>query len=62
MKQAIRNTIDDLVSGLLYYDRKKDEDLPPGAIQEAVKNGEITIDQIVIEFRKHLVEGFKNEN
>jgi hypothetical protein len=47
----------DLVSGLLYYDRKEDEDLPRGAIEEAIEAGEITVDEIVAIFRKELEEG-----
>ena len=40
-------TIDDAISDLLYYDRKEDEDLPVGAIQELVAKGEITVDEMV---------------
>ena len=40
MNQKIESTIlgctEDLVSNFLYYDRKEDEDLPRGTIEEAI--------------------------
>jgi hypothetical protein len=59
MKQTILDTISDLCSDFLYYDRKEDEDLTMEQLNEAVKNGEITIDEMVAEFRKHLENTFK---
>ena len=59
MKQTILNTISDLCSDFLYYDRKEDEDLTMEQLNEAVRNGEITIDEMVSEFRKHLENTFK---
>ena len=53
-RETILNTVDDLVSDLMYYDRKEDEDLPRGAIEEALDAGEITLDEIVQQFRKAL--------
>lgn len=53
-RQRILLTIEDLVSDFLYYARKEDEGLPRGAIEEAIQAKEITIDEIVAEFRKHL--------
>ncbi len=55
MKTKILNVTDDLVSGFLFYDRKEDEELPRGKIEEAVKSGEITVDEIVEQFRASLV-------
>lgn len=54
MKQTILNTIRDLCSNFLYYDRKVDEELSMEQLNEAVKSGEITVDEMVSEFRKHL--------
>jgi hypothetical protein len=54
---TILGTVEDGVSNLLYYDRKEDEDLPLGAIDEAVRLGEVTIDEIVDLFRTKLCEG-----
>lgn len=59
MKQTILDTISDLCSDFLYYDRKGDEDLTMEQLNEAVKSGEITIDEMVEEFRKHLENTFK---
>lgn len=58
MKQNILNTISDLCSNFLYYDRKEDEDLSVEQLNAAVKTGEITIDEMVSEFRKHLEKTF----
>jgi hypothetical protein len=49
--------VEDLVSNFLYYDRKEDEDMPVGKIEELVKNGDITVDKIVETFRDALVGG-----
>jgi len=57
MIENIENTIEDLVSDFLYYDRKEDEDLPRGAIQKAVKDGLITKEQIIKKFAESLNEG-----
>ena len=54
--ETLMNLMEDTVSCLLYYDRKEDEDLPVGAIEKLVKDGEITIDQIVEKFEYHLRE------
>lgn len=54
MKQNILNTISDLCSDFLYYDRKEDDELSADQLVEAVKIGEITIDEMVNEFRKNL--------
>jgi len=54
MKKHIKNTISDLVSNFLYYDRKEDEDLPVGAIEKAVKSGEITKEEIISQFTEEI--------
>jgi len=54
IKQLILGTVDDLVSNFLYYDRKEDEELPRGAIQEAVESGIITAERIVQQFSNSL--------
>jgi hypothetical protein len=46
--------VDDLVADFLYYDRKEDEEFPRGAIEAAIANGEISIDEIVDQFRKSI--------
>ena len=59
MKEIILSTVRDLCSCFLYYDRKEDEDLSAEELKEAVKNGTITIDEIVEEFRKQLENTLK---
>lgn len=55
-KELILGTIDDLVSNFLYYDRRSDEELPEGAIEETIEEGEITVGEIVKRFREQLKE------
>lgn len=52
--ERIRRQVVDLVSNLLYYDRKGDEDLPLGAIEAAIEAGEISEREIVAGFREAL--------
>lgn len=58
-RENIRATISDAVSDLLYYDRKGDESLPVGAIDEAVRQGEISIAEMVALFERELREGLQ---
>jgi hypothetical protein len=53
----IENTIKDLVSSFLYYDRKEDEELPVGEIERALDEGEITVDEIIKIFADSLKKG-----
>lgn len=59
MKYLILSTIEDLASNFLYYDRKGDEELSVEQLNHAVSSGEITIDEMVAEFRKHLENTLK---
>lgn len=59
-KANIIAVVDDMVSDFLYYDRKEDEDLPRGAIEKSIKNGDITITEIVSRFEQQLRQGVKN--
>jgi hypothetical protein len=61
IKKVILNTIEDLCSNFLFYNRKEDENLSIEQLNEAVKSGFITIDEMVEEFRKHLTNTFKDE-
>lgn len=58
MKQIILDTIIDLCLDFLLYDRKEDEYLTTEQLNEAIKSGEVTIDEMVAEFRKHLENEF----
>lgn len=57
----ILTSVADLVSNLLYYDRKEDEELEVGAIEEAIKAGEVTVEEIVAVFSSELRDGLKDD-
>lgn len=52
--KCILDTASDLVGQLMYYDRKEDNELPVGSIQEAIEEGELTVDDIINEFSTEL--------
>ena len=56
-RQHILDHIPDVIGEFLYYDRKEDDDLPVGAIEEAIKAGEITVDEIAVAFTESLRRG-----
>jgi len=55
-RQTIIGILDDMVTDLFYYDRKGDGNLPVGALEEAIKAGEITLEEMVTVFRRRLNE------
>lgn len=59
-KKLIIDTICDLVGKFTYYDRKEDEDLSIEKLNLAVKNNEISIEEMVEVFRQNLESTFKN--
>lgn len=59
-KELILDTVSDLVSDFLYYDRKEDEELPRGSIEEALQAKELTIDDLVAKFRAELVDALQD--
>lgn len=46
-RQHIEVAAKDLIGSFMYYDRKEDDDLPRGAIEEAIDAGDITIEEIL---------------
>ena len=60
MKETILATVKDLVGAFLYYDRKDDEELSNHALNKAVEDGAITVDECVEQFRKTLTENAPN--
>lgn len=58
-REYILDIITDTISDFLYYDRKEDDILPRGAIQEAIQVGEITVEEIVERFEEELRNGLK---
>lgn len=61
IKERVFTTIDDLVSALLYYDRKEDEDLPRGVIEDLVGHGKLTVAEMTKRFEDKLREYFDDE-
>lgn len=56
-REKIINVFTDSIIDMLYYDRKEDEDLPRGGIEEAIRAGEITVDEIIKIWSAELIEG-----
>ncbi len=56
-RERIINILTDSISTMLYYDRKEDEDLPRGGIEEAIKAGEITVDEMIKIWSAELIDG-----
>jgi hypothetical protein len=52
VRDRILNVVSDLVGDFMYYDRKESEHLPVGAIEQAIADGVITVDEIVAKFRE----------
>jgi len=48
--------VEDLVSSLLFYDRKEDEDCPRGVIEDAVERKLVTVDEMIERFTKVIKE------
>jgi hypothetical protein len=49
-RETIEAVICDMVTDLFVYNRKEDEDLPRGAIEDAVRNKEISGAEIIHQF------------
>lgn len=60
-RETIFLTIQDLVSEFVYYGRKEDEDLSQEALDKAIENGDITVEEIVKHFEKHLKLVYPNK-
>jgi hypothetical protein len=58
-REKILDVLTDMVSDLLYYDRKEDSSLPVGSIEEAVKQGEITLDEMLAHVRQQMTGSFQ---
>ena len=56
-RERIIAILSDSIIDLLYYDRKEDEDLPRGGIEEAIKAGEITVDEMIKIWSAELRDG-----
>ena len=52
--QYVLDSVSDLVANFLYYDRKGDDTLKVGMIEQLIADGELSVEQIVDEFRRLL--------
>jgi hypothetical protein len=57
--EYVLDTVTDLVSSFLYYDRKDDEELPRGRIDELLESGELTVQAMVERFAFDLRKGLR---
>lgn len=55
-REIIQRTISDLALDFVSYDRKSDEELPRGSIEEAIVAGEVSVDEMVDMFADGLVD------
>lgn len=55
LREKIFDVVTDLVCNFLFYGRKEDEVLPCGAIEGAIREGVILVDEIVEKFWSELV-------
>lgn len=46
-REKLEATCSDVAIKLFYYDRKEDEELPVGTVEEMILNGEVTVDEIL---------------
>jgi len=60
MKELILNTVEDLVSDFLYYDRKEDEELEVGMIEKAIVQNNITVNEITDHFKNLINENLND--
>ncbi len=55
-RELIEITVQDLVQSLLWEDRKEDEELERGDIEDAIAKGEISVEEIIKIFADRLRE------
>jgi len=59
-KEKLANTISDMVSNLLYYDRREDEDLTLDEMNNLINSHEVDVNWIVAQFEKELERALFN--
>jgi hypothetical protein len=57
VKETIFDTVDDLVSDFLYYDRKEDDQLSRDVLESMIASGEVTVAEITERFQQALMKG-----
>lgn len=60
-KEIAISVIEDLVINLFYYDRKEDEELEVGDLEDLIESGDLTVDQIVETFKNNLNNYIQNK-
>lgn len=51
-RERILDAVNTAASKFFYYDRKEDSELEVGEIEDAIREGEISIEEILKEFRE----------
>lgn len=59
-REKILDVLTDMISDLMYYDRKEDRELPVGAIEQAITAGEITLDEMLLHVRGQMTGVMNN--
>jgi len=62
IRQKTKTVVQDLVADLLYYDRKEDEDLKLGEIEEAIRLGAFSTNDVVSWFGSELTTRLTENN
>jgi len=57
-KRKVFEALENSISKFLYYDRKEDDDLNVEQFKQAVRRGDITLDEMVDYFTNSLIEYF----
>jgi predicted RNA-binding protein associated with RNAse of E/G family len=57
LRKQIFDTIDKMIDCFLYYDRKEDVGLEVGEIEDAVKAGQITVNEMIKRISENLIKG-----
>jgi len=60
-KEKILGMLSDCWMDLFYYDRREDEECPIDAIENAIKSGVITVDEMVDNFRNQIEVNIKGD-
>jgi hypothetical protein len=60
-KQAVLHAVEEAANNFLQYDREDDDTLPEGSIQEFLRDGTITLDDIVERFRTALEDALEGD-
>lgn len=61
LKRLILGHVEDLVVNFVFYDRKEDEELSGKMLEDAIRSGEVTIEEIVAQFEKKLRDEYADE-